>query len=135
MAPRGSENGFFGALLRMPVLRGWEIFTLINLNFIAACSGLVDVKVKNEGAFVFEGAKSLKSRPDDGTWILRWDAIPAAGVSYEVFSREVSPPDAAGNSASKPYNFDSPAALTKDDYYISENLLLKNNTCFLVRVK
>ncbi len=136
MADRVSENGFFGLLLRTPSLRRWEIFTLLfAVNAVSACSGLVDVKVMNEGAFVFEGAKSLKARPDDGTWILRWDSVPVEGVSYEVFSREVPQADGVGLAAPRPYNFDSPAALTKEDFHISENLLLKDNTCYVVRLK
>jgi len=113
-------------------------FCLFVVNFLSACSGLVNVELRNDEPFVFEGANSLRMRPDNRTWILRWNAVPIEGASYEIFLREF-PPSASGVSSGlddhKTYNFDSPTSVTNDDYYISESLLLKNNTCFVVRLK
>ncbi|MEY3903812.1 MAG: hypothetical protein RL189_3118, partial [Pseudomonadota bacterium] len=85
--------------------------------------------------FNFAGAKSLKKRPDGGTWILRWDAVPIPGVEYEIFQREGPPAGSTVVGEQKPYNFELRGAVIKEDYFVSESLLFKGNTCFVVRLK
>jgi len=64
---------------------------MLSLSLNIACGGFFKRQIPSLTGFNFAGAKSLKERPDDGTWILRWDAVPIPGVEYEIFQREGPP--------------------------------------------
>lgn len=112
--------------------------------FLSACKGGVQSDGFSDEAITFQGIQSVKAQTD-GTWILEWDRIPELPLSYEIFARGADPegeetaiaePGRSSNAKEvSKYDFSSPIARTTDGRYVTDVLLLKRNTCYVVRVK
>lgn len=114
-------------------LRQLSVFAVVLLVFVvSACGNLVQTAGFSDVPYAFAGLSSVKARLD-GTWLLEWETIPGVPVTYEIFSREVVDGDASSSAKmstaiSSKFDFNKPLAKTTKSFYISEYLLLKNNT-------
>ncbi len=114
----------------------WVLLSLVHLVVVVGCGELVRSTGFEEPSISFSGLKSLKERPD-GSWLLEWDAVVGLNITYEVFSREFGEGKSlsVGEDLGTQYDFERPVGKTTEGYFLSDNLLLKNNTCFLVRAR
>lgn len=77
------------------------------------------------GSYTFTGVDTI-SPNDDGTWTIWWTPILAGtDITYHVFEK----------SAEGAYNYTSPLKTTEENFVITEDLKLRGNTCYVVRVE
>ena len=141
-----SIEAFYVRSLVFPFCRGLSasyfavMVGSVSVLLLSSCGNLAQTQGFNEPSYVFPGIGSAQARPD-GTWLLEWEKVPGVTLTYEVYSREVAQgTENSGSSSSQlknqsKFDFSKPSGQTTEGFFITENLLLKNNTCFVVRIK
>ena len=125
--------------VKPPRILSFFLSLFFQIQLLVGCGGLIATTGFEEPSLSFSGIRSLKERPD-GSWLLEWEPIQVVNLTYEVFTRQggsepTSSAVGANASAESSYNFASPIGKTSDSFFVSDNLLLKSNTCFVVRAK
>ncbi len=102
-----------------------SFFKLVFLILLTnACSGGGSGQLPqgDGGAVNFLGAENIKANAD-GTWTLNWSSIVnVSNLKYRVYKK------------SSQYDFTNPVFTTETNYYVTEDLRLVGNTCYIVRV-
>lgn len=94
-------------------------------SFIAACSGSSSSSSGSEhgGAEAFGGVQQVTPNKD-GTWTVWWPAVVGTSdIRYYVYQR----------AAAETFDFDKPIQNTIENTFITSDLRLAGNTCFVVR--
>jgi hypothetical protein len=90
---------------------------------LASCGDMLKTKsLALDESFVFRGVQKL-SPTADGTWLLKWDAVPSQGVTYQIYAAPEN----------EKIDYSAPLKTTSESAWESDDLRFQGSTCFVVR--